>query len=179
MKPERLPIVAVVGSGTEKHSDQSRPLGRWLAENGFHLINGGGDGVMAETAHAFLEVDNRKGRVIGVLTALGSCDSAEGRAGYQSPSGYPNAYTEIVLRTHLPDSGTKGKKVSSRNHIIVLTADIVIALPGSAGTRSEIELALEYKKRLILFSPNGEWKEFEQRAETATTMQGITQKLNK
>lgn len=179
MKPEILSMIAVIGSGTGSHNEISRPLGRWLAENGFHLINGGGGGVMAETARAFINVENRKGKVIGVLPAQSSCESPEERGGYQSPPGYPNAYTEIVLRTHLPDSGTQGKKISSRNHIIVLSADVVIALPGSSGTRSEIKLALEYKKPLILFSPKGEWKEFEQQAETATTLQDITQKLSK
>ena len=179
MKPEKLPLIAVIGSGTESHNEISRPLGRWLAENGFHLIIGGGGGVMSETARAFIAVDNRRGKVIGVLPAQESCESNKERAAYQSPPGYPNAYTEIVLRTHLPDSGAQGKKISSRNHIIVLSADVAIALPGSSGTRSEIELALEYKKPLILFSPNGEWKEFEQHAETANTLKDVTQKLIK
>lgn len=179
MNPEKLPMIAVIGSGTESHSELSFPLGKWLAENGFHIINGGGGGVMAETAHAFIQVANRKGKVIGIIPSKSSCDSEEERADYQNPHGYPNSYTEIVLKTHLPDSGIHGKKVSSRNHIIVLSADMVIALPGSSGTRSEIELALEYKKRLILFSPNGEWKEFGQRAETVATMQDVIQKLNK
>jgi len=132
---------------------------------------------MAETARAFLEVETRKGKVIGILPAQASCESQKERENYQSPPGYPNAFTEIILRTHLPDSGSQGKRVSSRNHIIVLSANIVIALPGGPGTRSEIELALEYKKRLILLSPNEEWKEFEGQAETATTLQAITQKL--
>lgn len=179
MPLEKISIIAVIGSGTESHSEYSSLLGKWLAENGFHLINGGGGGVMAETARAFIEVDNRKGKVIGVLPAKGSCNSEKDRADYQSPPGYPNAYTEIVLRTHLPHSGLEGKKVSSRNHIIILSADVVIALPGGPGTRSEIELALEYKKPLILFSPNGEWNEFKQRTETTITLQGVIKKLNK
>ncbi len=173
----RLSVVAVIGSGTEKHSEYSRPLGKWLAENGFHLINGGGGGVMAETARAFSEVENRKGKVIGVIPALSTCDSTENRADYQAPPGYPNTYTEIALKTHLPDSGTKGKMTSSRNHIIVLSADIVLALPGGSGTRSEIELALEYKKQLILFGPKGEWKEFEQHTKRTNSLLEVTQKL--
>ena len=177
MKPEVLPIIAVIGSGTQSHREYSFPLGKWLAQNGFQLINGGGGGVMAETARAFLEVETRKGKVIGILPAKASCESQKERENYQSPPGYPNAFTEIILRTHLPDSGSQGKRVSSRNHIIVLSANIVIALPGGPGTRSEIELALEYKKRLILLSPNEEWKEFEGQAETATTLRAITQKL--
>lgn len=178
MNPEKLPMIAVIGSGTESHKEISRPLGKLLAENGFHLINGGGGGVMAETARAFIEVEKRKGKVIGVIPSQTPCDSEEARADYQSPHGYPNAYTEITIRTHLPHSGAQGKQVSSRNHIVVLSADVVITLPGGPGTRSEIELALEYKKQLILFSPNGEWKGFEQRAETATSLKELTQKLN-
>ena len=37
----------------------------------------------------------------------------------------------------------------SRNHLNVLTADAVVALPGGAGTRSEVELALEYRRPLM------------------------------
>ena len=167
----------MIGSGAESHIEISYPLGKWLAENGFHLINGGGSGVMAETARAFIAVDNRRGKVIGVLPAQASCDSEEERADYQSPPGYPNNYTEITIRTHLPHSGAQGKRLSSRNHIIVLSADVVIALPGGPGTRSEIEMAIEYGKTLLIFSPNGEWKEFEERAETVTDLQDVTQKF--
>ncbi len=49
---------------------------------------------------------------------------------------------------------------SSRNHIIVLTADALIALPGTEGTRSEIQLALDYKKPLIIINSEGCWNEF-------------------
>jgi hypothetical protein len=31
----------VIGAGTESHSEYSYQLGKWLAENGFHLINEG------------------------------------------------------------------------------------------------------------------------------------------
>ena len=114
MKPEVLPIIAVIGSGTQSHREYSFPLGKWLAQNGFQLINGGGGGVMAETARAFIAVEHRKGKVIGILPAKASCESQKERENYQSPPGYPNAFTEIILRTHLPDSGSQGKRVSSR-----------------------------------------------------------------
>ncbi len=177
MTPEILPIVAVIGSGADNHEELSRPLGKWLAENGYNLINGGGGGVMEETARAFAKVNNRKGKVIGVLPSQAPCESQKQRNEYKSPPGYPNAFTEIIIKTHLPSSGSRGKEVSSRNHIIILSADIVIALPGGTGTRSEIELALDYKKRLILFSPTGGWKEFEQLTESANNLQTIIQKL--
>lgn len=60
------------------------------------------------------------------------------------PAGYPNPYTEIVIRTQCPLSmhPMTGTELSSRNHINILSSDIVIALPGSSGTWSEIQLAI-------------------------------------
>ncbi|MBP7252087.1 MAG: DNA-binding protein, partial [Alphaproteobacteria bacterium] len=43
----------------------------------------------------------------------------------------------------------------TRNHVNILTATIVIALPGSVGTKNEVALAVQYKKPVVLFgSPN-------------------------
>ena len=119
---------------------------------------------MAETARAFTSVSKRSGKVVGILPASAMCDSPEERKKYSAPSGYPNSYTEIVIRTHLPCVGEDGKMFASRNHIIVLSADFIFALPGSAGTQSEMELALEYGKPLVIISPNGEWEEYASRA---------------
>ncbi|GJL80304.1 MAG: hypothetical protein NPINA01_32930 [Nitrospinaceae bacterium] len=157
-------VIAVIGSGNDPHHSSSYPLGQWLAENGFDLINGGGQGVMAETARAFTSVSPREGRVIGVLPAAEMLDTPLQRREYQTPPGYPNPYTEMVIRTHLPCVGKQGDEFASRNHIIVLSADFIFALPGSYGTQTEIQLALEYEKPLIIVSPNGEWEEFADRA---------------
>ena len=167
----------MIGSGSDGHSHLSAPLGRWLAENGYSLINGGGGGVMAETANAFCAVDNRKGLVVGVIPSANPCAAPEGRRTYESPPGYPNAHTELVIRTHLHLSGTMGKDPASRNHIIILSADHVLALPGGPGTRSEIELALEYKKPLVLVSPHGEWDAFADRALTVKTIEDAVGKI--
>ncbi|KMP10443.1 hypothetical protein UR09_00865 [Candidatus Nitromaritima sp. SCGC AAA799-A02] len=164
-------LIAVIGSGSERHPHLCGPLGRGLAEKGYSLINGAGGGVMAETAHAFCSVENRKGLVVGVVPSNTPCLTPQERAVYTTPPGYPNSYTELVIRTHLHLSGTMGKDVASRNHIIVLSASAVVALPGGPGTRSEIELALEYKKHLILLSPNGEWDPFAGRASAVKTVE--------
>jgi predicted Rossmann-fold nucleotide-binding protein len=58
----------------------------------------------------------------------------------------------------------------SRNHLIVLSAHAVVALPGGEGTRSEIELALEYHTPLLLFAPKGEWAAYEGRAASAANL---------
>lgn len=58
----------------------------------------------------------------------------------------------------------------SRNHINVLTADVVIVLPGrvhacniqlmvtagSSGTYSELQLAVKYKKKVIVYLGDGD-----------------------
>lgn len=157
-------LIAVIGSGKNPHHALSFPLGQWLAEKGFDLINGGGHGVMAETAKAFTAVPHRKGLVIGILPASSKHDNLEEYNEHEPPPGYPNPYTEIVIRTHLPFVGVQGNMLASRNHIIVLSADFIFALPGSSGTRTEIEMALQYDKPLIIVSPNGEWEEFSDRA---------------
>ncbi len=58
---------------------------------------------------------------------------------------------EIPVQTHLPLSGERGTEPLSRNHINVLTADVVVALSGDAGTLSEVQLALKYERPVIAF----------------------------
>jgi predicted Rossmann-fold nucleotide-binding protein len=158
--PKKRPCIGVIGSGTKKHSQLSEPLGRWLAEQDCDLINGGGGGVMAVLSQAFAEVPNRKGNIIGVIPSSGPCDSPKTRSTYDPLQGYPNAWVDIPIYTHLSLSGASGKEIASRNHIIILSGDVIVAFPGGAGTRSEIQLALEYGKPLLILNPNHEWDEF-------------------
>jgi len=74
-------------------------------------------------------------------------------------------------------SGEMGKDIESRNHIITLSADIVIALPGGPGTWSEIELTIEYRKPLVLLSPNGEWDAFSKLASAVKTVEDAVEKI--
>ena len=140
---DRRPIVGVMGSGVESHEDLAAPLGRAIAENGWHLLTGAGRGTMTATSRAFAETAKRAGLCIGVVPSEEDGDG--------SPDGYPNPWVEVVIRTHLPLSGASGTGPFSRNHINVLSADAVVALPGSAGTWSEIELSLRYGRPLALF----------------------------
>jgi len=141
----RLSIVAVLGSGSESHAEKAVPLGEWLAREGVHLLTGGGGGVMEAASRAFHHVSPRKGLVIGILPGTVT-DS-----GYAPRPGYPNPWVEIPIRTHLPKSGVAGTDPLSRNHLNVLSADVLIALPGSFGTASEVELALRYNRPLIAY----------------------------
>lgn len=142
MTLDRRPIVGVMGSGSVPWAERSIPVGRLLARLGVHLLTGGGGGVMEAVSRAFAESPERAGRVIGVLPC------AEHDPTSPKP-GYPNRWVELPIRTHLPLSGADGTGTRSRNPINVLTSDAIVVLPGSAGTASEVELALAYGRPAI------------------------------
>jgi len=120
-----------------------------LARMGVHLLTGGGRGVMEAASRSFFEVVDRVGLVIGILPAEDeSWDRAEADPG--TPFGYPNSWVELAVRTHLDARMRDGSGVRSRNHLNILTSDVVVALPGSAGTACEVELAIRYGRPLIL-----------------------------
>lgn len=48
-------------------------------------------------------------------------------------------------------SGERGTESMSRNHINILTSDIIVALPGDAGTLNEVRLAVRYERPVIAF----------------------------
>ena len=139
----RLPIVGVMGSGSRPHRDRASRLGSWLAGEGVHLLTGGGGGVMAAVSQAFFETPGRRGQVIGILPCVEGSDRPK--------AGYPNAWVEIPIFTHLPLSGAQGSEPMSRNHINILSSNVVVALPGGAGTSAEVRLALSYRRPIICY----------------------------
>ncbi|MEW5981976.1 MAG: molybdenum cofactor carrier protein [Acidobacteriota bacterium] len=143
--PARLPIVGVMGSSTEAHEPLAQPLGRYLASLDVHLLNGGGGGVMTAVSRAFASVRGRRGLVIGILPG-----EALGMRHLVGP-GYPNPFIDIPVYTHLPLGGIEGTDPRSRNHINILSSDVIVSLPGNDGTRSEVELAIRYQKPVIAF----------------------------
>jgi len=58
---------------------------------------------------------------------------------------------ELAIFTHLPLSGISGTDPRSRNHINILSSDVVVVLPGNEGTESEMTLAVRYGKPVIAF----------------------------
>lgn len=138
-----------MGSGTREFAPHALALGRGLASAGVHLLTGGGGGVMAAVSSGFASVERRDGLIVGVLPAEPD-DTAS------SPVGYPNEHVELVIRTHLTARGEDGADVMSRNHINVLSSDVIIAMPGGTGTQSENDLAQRYQKPLVRFDP---WRE--------------------
>ena len=141
----RRPIVGVIGSGEVEWKDRATELGRWLATKGVHLLTGGGGGVMTAVSRAFFEVPNRKGMIIGVIPCKQDDPLCRPKAGY------PNSWVEIPIVTHLPLSGIQGTSPMSRNHINILSSDVVIALPGGPGTASEAILTVQYGRPLIAY----------------------------
>lgn len=135
-----------MGSGVDPHAEFAEPLGVWLAEQGFHLLTGGGAGVMASVSRAFCGVPGRRGVAVGILPG-------SEREGGRAREGYPNAWVELPVFTHLPLVGERGGEPLSRNHINVLSSDVVVALPGGAGTRSELRLAQRYGRPVIAWGP--------------------------
>ncbi len=140
----RRPVIGVMGAGDARHDRLAEAVGTWIGSRGFHLLTGGGEGVMAAVSEAFAAVPDRRGLAIGVLP------NAEDHPRCSLPAGYPNRWVELAIRTHLPLSGD-GAAPWSRNHINVLTADVVIALPGGPGTSSEVRLALRYERPCVAF----------------------------
>ena len=143
--PNRRPIVGVMGSGREAHRPRAQQVGTWLAQYGYHLLTGGGRGVMEAVSEAFCRVQSREGLVLAVIPC------AAGDPLCRPIPGYPNPWVEIPIFTHLDSRGKHGGKTMSRNHINVLSSDVVIALPGGGGTSSEIRLALQYRRPLIAY----------------------------
>ena len=143
------PVVGVMGASGARHAERSRRVGAWIARAGYHLLTGGGSGVMAAVTEAFVGVPDRRGLAIGILPASGrgGTDGAAGRP----PPGYPNPWVELAIRTHLERLGERGGDERSRNHVNVLSSDVLIFLPGSAGTASEARLALHYGRPSVAY----------------------------
>ncbi len=147
----RSKIVGVMGASAHAHPELSRPVGRLIARMGFHLLTGGGSGVMAAVAKAFCQVKDRTGVSIGILRSLSMPIWSPPGTPLEYARPYVNEWVEIPIFTHLPLSGEQGRDPLSRNHLNVLSADILVALPGGAGTCSEVSLRVDYGRSVILF----------------------------
>jgi uncharacterized protein (TIGR00725 family) len=171
---DKIPIIGVMGSGSQAHQEKSDALGKWIAQSGYHLLTGGGNGVMAAVSKSFCQTTERKGYSIGIIPGNTEDDL------YKPAEGYPNPWIEIPIRTHLPLSGIKGTSVLSRNHINILSSHVIIALPGSDGTKSEIILALKYKRPILGFFQSAT-REFGEnlKIECIDSFKNLTIRINK
>ncbi len=127
---------AVIGSARltdEKVVAISREVGRIVARMDANLVCGGLGGVMLESCRGFKNIDSA-GRTVGVLPS------------YDASSA--NEYIDVVIPTGL-DVG--------RNQIVVASASAVIVIGGGAGTLSEIALASQINKPILLIKNTGGW----------------------
>ena len=106
---------------------------------------------MAAVTEAFVGVPDRAGQAIGILPAATGGHSAPAPPPGSAPPGYPNPWVEIAIRTHLDARGSRGGDADSRNHLNVLTSDVVVVLPGGEGTASEARLAVRYGRPVVAY----------------------------
>jgi uncharacterized protein (TIGR00725 family) len=162
--PRKLPIIGVFGHGTPIEADLARlarEVGTLVARVGGHLLSGAGYGVMEAAAEGFTSVADRAGWSIGIVPR-----DPDGpfNAPYRDIDGraYPNRFVEIAIMTPLPPLASDWRHEPSRNHINVLTPDVIIALPGNRGTHNELDMSAEYRgeasgpreqRRVVLIGP--------------------------
>ncbi|HEC81657.1 MAG TPA: TIGR00725 family protein [Thermoplasmatales archaeon] len=128
------PLIAVCGSDyddaelSENTLKVAENVGRWIAKNNAILICGGRGGVMEAACRG---AKKEKGTTIGILPF--SKEEA-------------NPFVDVVIPTGIGHL---------RNFIIVKSADAIIAVCGRWGTLSEISIAMELRKPLILIKGTG------------------------
>lgn len=127
---------AVIGSASltnENIIDSSREVGRIIAEMNASLVCGGLGGVMLESCRGFKSIKS-EGITVGILPSYDESTA--------------NQFIDIVIPTGL-DVG--------RNQLVVASATAVIVIGGGAGTLSEIALASQINKPIILIKNTGGW----------------------
>jgi hypothetical protein len=124
--------IAVIGAAetSAEICARAREVGRAIAINGEALVCGGLGGVMEAAADG---ARSAGGHTIGILPS------------YHRASA--NSHIEFAIATGMGQA---------RNTIVVASADAVIALPGEAGTLSEIALALKIGRPVVAL---GGWHE--------------------
>ncbi len=124
MRKQKITISVIGGSSiSTKVEDLAEKVGRMIAELGCILVCGGLGGAMEATAKGAKKAG---GMTIGILPGKEKDDA--------------NPYIDVALPTSIG---------YARNTIVACSADIVIALPGSYGTNSEICYALVYGRPVI------------------------------
>ncbi|MBN2344840.1 MAG: TIGR00725 family protein [Candidatus Aminicenantes bacterium] len=117
--------VGLIGGSapSPEHLRTAEDMGRLVAENGYILVNGGLKGVMEASARGAKAAG---GWVIGILP---------GKAAQEA-----NSFTDIAVPTGLG---------YLRNALVVLNADVLVAVDGSYGTLSEIAYAQVFGKKVF------------------------------
>ena len=116
----RKKVISVIGghSCTKEVEQIARKLGKKLAKVAQVLISGGLKGTMKAVCQGFKQAG---GLTVGIIPSYDK-DTA-------------NEFVDIVIPTGLG---------LARNTLVAASADVVIALPGEAGTLSEIAYAMQF-----------------------------------
>lgn len=151
---KRLPIIGVIGSHVDSHPEFSIPLGEMIAARGYHLLTGGGGGVMTSVAKSFTSNPSRLGLCIGIVPI-------EDVAEVKKLPHYTNPYIEVPIITHLTSRAVNGTAMPmAHNEVNILSSDVIIGLPGLKGTKAETSMALVLEKPVILFGRREEFSNF-------------------
>lgn len=136
-----------MGSHERSWDDLAAPVGQMIARKGFHLLTGAGGGVMTAVAGAFAAEKDRKGLSIGIIPT-----TDRGGVFHRSEE-HSNPFIEIPIVTPLDVRAQGSAMPYSRNHVNIMTSDVVIVLPGDVGTRHEVALSIQFAKPHLLFGP--------------------------
>ena len=129
--------VSVIGSARiadNRNIELAQNIGKSIAQAGYHLVCGGLGGVMLESCRGFKQVERTAGCTVGILPSYDTTTA--------------NEFIDVVIPTGL-DIG--------RNHLVVSSGFAVIVIGGGAGTLSEIALASQINKPIILMKGSGGW----------------------
>jgi len=127
-----MKTIGVIGSDgliPRKVARIAEAIGTDIARRGIALLCGGRGGVMEAACRG---ANKAGGLTVGILPSLDRSQA--------------NKYLDIVIPTSLG---------YARNSIVVSAPDAIIAVCGSAGTLSEIAMALNYRKPVVLVEGTG------------------------
>lgn len=123
-------LIAVIGSSsaTKETLDLAYETGEEIIKAGFSLLTGGLEGVMEAACRGAAHIAGPdSGRIIGILPGTSKQDA--------------NSHVDIALPTGLG---------YCRNFIIACCGDGIIAIAGGSGTLSEMAMAWQYGKPIVV-----------------------------
>ena len=127
-------IIGVLGPGdnaSENEADNAFALGKLIAEQGWILLSGGRNKGAMDAVNQGAK--SAGGLTVGIIPVADNSNTSEA--------------VDVPIITGMG---------SARNNIIVLSCNMLIACGMSAGTASEVALALKAKKQVILLTDNQE-----------------------
>jgi uncharacterized protein (TIGR00725 family) len=133
------PVIGVIGasSAEEKARNIAEAVGAAIGAAGWHLVCGGGGGVMAAACRGHRSVQlspGERGVTIGILP---SDDSASA-----------NPYVDVSIPTGIG---------LARNAVVARASMGIVAVGGCSGTLSEIALAWQFGRPIAAMTTAGGW----------------------